>query len=562
MKKIFTVFFLVLIILITVITRYYKLGDIPSGLYLDEAEMGYNAYSILKTGRDEFGKPFPLVFRSFADFKTPVYVYSIVPLIPIFGLSKYTVRFPSFFFGVFTIIIFYLLVRKIAPEKYSNSLSLISAFLLAISPWHILFSRTAFECNIALFFLASGIYLFYKGLKSPAFLLFSSLFIALAILSYHAQRIITPLLIVALAVKHKQILFSKTHIKFLLAAMLLGFIILIPTLSIAFTPGFLARANGLNIFSRAIHVPEGFIKNYNGIISLFINSRWFLGMREFLSLYLSYFSPRNMFYLENFDLRTSYPSLSTFFLWQFPFYIAGLYWFIKRRGLGELKFLTLILLLLSPIPAAITRDPYSTIRSLQMIIPLTIIIAFGIIEFYDKLKNKIPKDFFQANIFKAALITVFILTTSYCLAKLFSSAIILNEFYRSGQWNYGFEQVSKTIVKLDQKLPVIFDNARIEPYSQLLFFLKFDPLTYQKNNFEVSQNDYYRNLNRVKTKYIGNIITRPINWEMDLIKEQYLIGDHLAISDGQIKDHNLTLVSTILYPDRSVAFVITKTNPQ
>jgi len=76
MKKITIIAILGFIILLGIITRFYKLGEAPAGLYLDEAGQGYSAYSILKTGKDEFGKPFPIVFRSFVDFKTPVYIYS------------------------------------------------------------------------------------------------------------------------------------------------------------------------------------------------------------------------------------------------------------------------------------------------------------------------------------------------------------------------------------------------------------------------------------------------------------------------------------------------------
>src|SRR5258706_80174 len=102
-KNIITILILSIAILIAIITRGYKLGSAPAGLYLDEAGQGYSAYSILKTGKDEFGKSFPIVFRSFTDFKTPVYVYLIEPLIPIFGLTKFAVRFPSFLFKNITV---------------------------------------------------------------------------------------------------------------------------------------------------------------------------------------------------------------------------------------------------------------------------------------------------------------------------------------------------------------------------------------------------------------------------------------------------------------------------
>ena len=88
MKK--YLFLLFLAVFLTFVTRFYRLGSVPAGLYLDEAAQGYNAYSILATGKDEFGKAFPAAFRSFADFKTPVYIYLIAPLIPLFGLTAFS----------------------------------------------------------------------------------------------------------------------------------------------------------------------------------------------------------------------------------------------------------------------------------------------------------------------------------------------------------------------------------------------------------------------------------------------------------------------------------------
>src|SRR3972149_9411406 len=212
-----TFFVLSLSVFLAIATRLYKLGEAPAGLYLDEAAQGYNAYSILKTGKDEFGKSFPIVFRSFTDFKTPIYIYLIVPLIPIFGLTKFTVRFPSFLFSIFTLPILYLLLKEITPKKNVFQLSLLTTFLLSISPWHILFGRTNFECNVALFFFLTGLYLFYLGLKKPGLLILSAVFFALAIPAYHAQRVVTPLMMLALFLRHRKKLLSSSHKKHLLA---------------------------------------------------------------------------------------------------------------------------------------------------------------------------------------------------------------------------------------------------------------------------------------------------------------------------------------------------------
>ncbi len=555
MKKLIPYFLLAAIIVIAVFARFYKLGEAPAGFYVDEAGQGYSAYSILKTGKDEFGKPFPIVFRSLTDFKTPVYIYLIVPLIPIFGLTPFTVRFPSFFFSILTIPLLFFLIKKLSPEKMPFKtwhLAFLTSLLLAISPWHILFGRTNFETNVALFFFLAGVLAFYKSLAHPKYLILSAISFAIAIPAYHSQRIITPLMLLILFIKYRKIILDKNHKKYFWAGALIGLIIGLPTLSIIFTPGFLARANGLNIFSHARQMPDGFIASYEGILGPIVNGSWFLSAREFFALYFSYLSPRYMFFLGDYGGRSSFPDLSTFFLWQFPFYIWGLWILFKKKDLGELKFFVIATFLISPIPAAVTRDPYTTIRALPLVIPQLIIISLGIADIYKKLKNKFAK---------ILAILIFILLITYSLLKLYSSVIILNEYYRAKYWDWGWREVAGVIKTLPSDKPVIIDNARSDPELQIAFFLKYDPAKYQKENFEVPLSQYYTNLYRNREKRVGNVITKSINWERDLLIDGYFAGDELSISPEQIKIHNLTLISQINYPDGKVAFRIVKTNP-
>lgn len=557
MKKYLTVIMLGLIIAVAFVTRFYKLGSAPSGLYVDEAGQGYSAYSILKTGKDEFGKTIPVVFRSLTDFKTPVYIYLIVPLIPIFGLTAFTVRFPSFLFSILIIPVLFLLIKELTgksklSDNRGNALALISSLLIAISPWHILFGRTNFECNVALFFFLTGVLLLYKSLKKPWLIIVSALMFAIAIPAYHSQRIITPLMLLILFIRFRNILTDRQHRVYVAVGMILGIIISIPTLTVSFTPGFLARATGLNIFSHIHQMPDGYLASYKGILSPIINGSWFLTTREFLFLYFSYFSPRNMFFLGDYGARSSFPELATFFVWQFPFYIYGLWLLFAKKGMTEIKFFIIATLLISPIPAAVTRDPYTTIRALPMVVPQIVIISIGLMETYFILRK---------SVYKKAAILVFGFLVIFSIIKLYSSVIILNERYRAKAWDYGWQQVAEILKNLNPGLPIVVDNARSDAYPQLAFYLKYDPTKFQKENPEVPLNEYYTNLYHDRTKHVGNIVTRSIEWRNDLIPDQYLIGDELAISLQQIEEHKLTLISQIYYPDGTVAYRIVRTNP-
>jgi 4-amino-4-deoxy-L-arabinose transferase-like glycosyltransferase len=117
----------------------------PPGLDTDEAAIGYNAYSLLRSGRDEYGERWPLLFRSFGEYKRPVYVYAAVPAVAGFGLTPFAVRLPAALAGALSVPALYavalLLLRRPRPALWA-------AALLAVSPWHLQFSRSAREVSV------------------------------------------------------------------------------------------------------------------------------------------------------------------------------------------------------------------------------------------------------------------------------------------------------------------------------------------------------------------------------------------------------------------------------
>src|SRR3990167_6856775 len=110
---------LLLIVLLAVFLRFWQLGSVPPSPDWDEAALGYNAYSIMQTGKDEYGKFLPVILRSFDDYKPALYAYLIIPFIKIFDLNILAVRFPSALFGVIGVIFTYLLVKELfSKAKY------------------------------------------------------------------------------------------------------------------------------------------------------------------------------------------------------------------------------------------------------------------------------------------------------------------------------------------------------------------------------------------------------------------------------------------------------------
>src|SRR3990167_10335974 len=207
---------LVTILLVAAVLRIYKLGANPPHLTPDEAALGYNAYSILKTGRDEYDELLPIVFKSFGDYKPGLYVYLTVPSVAVFGLTEFAVRLPSALMGVLAVYLLYLIIKKLF-----NSLEIIASLMLAISPWHIHFSRGAWEINLALTLALAGIYMFLLSLKNQKYLIWSAGLFGLTLLTYQGAKLSTAIVILILLALHlKKVLKFKRKVLF--AARLLG----------------------------------------------------------------------------------------------------------------------------------------------------------------------------------------------------------------------------------------------------------------------------------------------------------------------------------------------------
>ena len=165
MTKRLSLIILGIILFLAAFLRFYRISSNPPSLYWEEAALGYDAYSILKTGKDWHGNSWPLVaFESFGDYKPSLYFYAAVPSIALFGLNEFAVRFPSAFFGTLTVLLVYFLIKE-------RRVALVAALLLAISPWHLQFSRIAFESNVGLALNVFFVTFFLKGLKKPSFLI-------------------------------------------------------------------------------------------------------------------------------------------------------------------------------------------------------------------------------------------------------------------------------------------------------------------------------------------------------------------------------------------------------
>src|SRR5258708_3661369 len=249
---------LVLVFLLGTFLRFYKLAQIPSGLEQDETSIGYNAYSILQTGKDEYGKKMPLYFKAFGEYKLPGYIYASVLPIKYFGITAFGVRFVSALSGSLSILLIFILTLELFEKHASkNTLALISAALLSLNPWHLHFSRGAFEVTLAFFFLLLGLILFLVAIRRRKFvsLVGSVVFFSLSLYTYNISRLFVPILGLTLLFLYREQIFKLPR-RWLMAAILVTCLFLLPFMRSIGGKGGVSSTTGTLIFtSKAVQAP-------------------------------------------------------------------------------------------------------------------------------------------------------------------------------------------------------------------------------------------------------------------------------------------------------------------
>ncbi|MBT3511503.1 MAG: hypothetical protein HN846_00820, partial [Candidatus Pacebacteria bacterium] len=234
MKKHFFLVIFTLIVALGVGLRLYGITEFPPSPYWEEVALGYDAYSILETGKDHHGNSFPVVaFESFGDWKPSLYFYILVPFIKFFGLTTLAIRLPAVLSGISIVIGIGVLIRYLVKEKDRDKMQLMAMAITAISPWAIQFSRAGWEVNLATALILWGVVLFTKELESnknkPIFLFSSIILLSLSMYSYHSARVVAPLLGAGLAliwIQKKQKRITQLIIPTLVALILVSPIII------------------------------------------------------------------------------------------------------------------------------------------------------------------------------------------------------------------------------------------------------------------------------------------------------------------------------------------------
>lgn len=526
MKKKYLWIILVVIVILAAVFRLWQLGNIPPSPDWDEAAIGYDAYSIIHTGSDQFGKYLPVVLRSLDDYKPAFYAYLTIPSILVFGLKVFAVRLPSAIFGILSVLAVFYLVREIFENyKYKDYLSLLSSFLMAISPWSIQFSRVGFESNVGTVLNIFAALFFLKGIKKPWLLSLSAIFAGLAIYTYQSEKVFTPLLMFVLALLFRKKLFSLNK-KYVALSIVTGIIVVLPMVLYLFKDQTsLARVKKTSIFNSQTDILKMDIQKLardeanNDRLGIILDNRRVVYTKTVIQGYLSHFD-LNWLFLKGDNERHHAPNMGLLYLFELPFILLGIYFLIFGNFDRKTKLLLFSWFLIAPIPASITTGVPHAVRALNFLPTFQIIIALGILSAFISINKYLKLKYLLYILFAG----VFLLNFTYYLDQYFAQ---LN-YYDSGYWQYGYKQAVDEVNVIGSKYKQIVvsnDKKLDKSYIFFLFYLKYPPKDYQevakKRSGEIIDNSF------------GKYEFRPINWEKDsLVKDVLYIANPGEIPDG------------------------------
>lgn len=521
------------ILILATVARLAWLTHIPPSLNWDEVSMGYTAYSLAETGRDEWGERLPLLFRSYGEWKSAVYIYLLVPFIRVLGPTALAVRLPSALAGILAVYLTYL----IGARLYSRRVGLWAAFFLSVSPWHLVLSRPAFEANVALTLILAGIYFFLRSsLVHRPSLLLSAVFFALAPHTYNSAKVVVPLLALYLICKSQ--LYKKVTNLLVFTLPLLLFAL--PLLLNLFTGRAAFRYTQVGVTTDQEALAK-FVSNRQlpGIppeLGKLVFNRYTYAAHATFNNYLTYLSPAFLLTEAGDHTQHHVPYFGVLYLAEFGFLFYGLSALSKERS--TYRALPLVLIALGILPAALTRDEGHVLRSILTLPEWQLLAALGASYLQLAKKRKI-------------------LLASYCLLITQVLLFLVAYFWWyprtfARDWQYGHKEVAAYLKAHESEYQhIVMTKWYGEPQLFLAFYNRWDPRWYQQEN---RANLRYETEGRLWLDQLPKYSIGKYTFTyLDLANHKMEPGTlYIGKFDDFFEDPRT--LSTIHFPDGSVAF--------
>lgn len=479
---------LIIILVIGFTARFYKLDIYPSGFHVDEASLAYNAYSILRTGKDENGAWLPMHNFVSQTYRPAGYSYLTIPSILFFGLNEYAVRFPAALFGFLTIGAVYLLAELLFSRR---SIALVAAFMVAVSPWHVILSRSSSETLAALFFIISGVYLFLRALKQNSILLhiLAAVFFAISLITYPTPRIFVPLImsVIILVMHFSKNEFGKPKLLYGLLSLLL--VTVIDVILIFGVHGGTEKFKQISIFTsdrtallREEQIREDGTQAVSPFIARFFHNKISSYIDIFFREYLHYLSIEYYMGNDYLPIRYRVPNQSLVYGLELLGMIYGLLAILTKRKI--VYYIPVLWLFIGPVTAALTwEDSPNILRSLPMIPAIQLMAGYGFVSFFDMFFKRMKKN---------TRVTAVVLITAIYLFHVINFAheyFVHAPAHQPWDRNYGAKELVQTINAEKEHYKSVYIGKFAETsYHFFLFFTQYDPQTYQAEGSPKDEN--------------------------------------------------------------------------
>jgi hypothetical protein len=496
---------LVCILVFSFILRTFQLANIPHGFFCDEASIGYNAYKVGTTGKDEYGVTLPFFTQSFGDYRHTLAIYSDIPFIWIFGLNETGVRLQSVFFGMISILVLYFFVKEVTSTKYG----LIAAFIAGITPWLLHYNRTGFEFSSYAALFSLTVFLFHRINRNPNYIIPSFITLGITIYTYQPSKLMVPLLLLGIAIIYRKKLIDG--LKNTVMGLIIFLLICIPFFNIISSGNATSRFNQVSIFSSKLTLENVIIKSVNQYFfqlspkmmlmgeNTFINRHFAGGLLPLLPITLFFSLIGIIFLFYNFKERTS--QLLLFWLFIYP--IGGM----------------------------LVADPPYTSRSI-IGAPLAIILSvLGIYSILRLVKNK------NTIIVIWGIIMILILFNfSYFLKFYFLRYPLYSSDFWG--WQYGPSEIMKYFLSEKDNYDELFMSG--EYNAGQIFLVFYDPEN--KCLSKCKMGDFYTQPNIINTNKKQIFAISPAYLEKSKIKNRFIVkktiyypNNHVAFFMGEIK---------------------------
>lgn len=472
------------ILLLAAALRLYQLGAIPISLNRDEASIGYTAYSLLKTGADEYGRSWPVNIESFGDWKLPGYEWFALPAIAIFGLSPWSVRLPAAIAGVLSVYLIYRLVLLLAARQKSNQAhALFAAFLLAVVPWHVHLTRMAYEASIALALLLGGLVLLMTAVKEHSRWRFfaSALLFGLTFFSYHSFQIVTPLLIFVTLGMNRDV-YSKFS-KSVWRDWFLWFVVLLIPIVVLYSGGLLGatktKFSGLSIFdppayfSRLVE-KRALVSDYPALVGKLYSSIPLEITRQFTANLFAAVSADFLFFNGGGHGSHDIAGMGKLYAFMAPLIVLGFAGLWRKKSLFGQKTLlwTSAWLFIGIVPAAITWEPAHSTRAFAAVIPLIFFATEGLFQAVSIL--------IKQHLIRTIGMLCFSALVIYQIASMAFLYFVVAPRRDIDNWAWITPTMSEEIERVASEVDHVYvDGNTWSPYIFYLFFTKYDPMTAQ-----------------------------------------------------------------------------------